>query len=285
MPFIRATLTPFLFLLLCSGCASVIGSAAGDLADQLGRATRAADDPQLVASALPAYMLLLDGMLLDDPESSELQMGAAKLYSAYAGLFVSDSARQKKLAHKGYLAAVTAVCLEDEDWCKLTTLPFDQFQQMADEIVDEDTELAFNLALSWAGYIQAASDDWKVVANLSKVQYLLESIATKQPDYGRGDVQLYLGIIKSLVPPALGGKPEIARQHFERARQYSDGENLAVEVAIAEHYARAVFDRKLHDQLLTSVLNSQVQSDEFRLSNQLAKLKAQKLLESADEFF
>ena len=66
----------------------------------------------------------------------------------------------------------------------------------------------------------------------------------------------YLGILNSLRPPALGGNPELARSHFERAIELSGGQDLSIKVEYARRYARLVFDQELHDRLLTEVLNA-----------------------------
>ena len=46
-----------------------------------------------VADGLPAYLLLLDGLIMGDPENSALLLSAARLYGTYAGGFVADSER------------------------------------------------------------------------------------------------------------------------------------------------------------------------------------------------
>ena len=47
----------------------------------------------------------------------------------------------------------------------------------------------------------------------------------------------------------------MGRAHFERALELSGGKNLMVYVLYAKYYARLLFDRALHDRLLTEALN------------------------------
>ncbi|MDH3858056.1 MAG: TRAP transporter TatT component family protein, partial [Gammaproteobacteria bacterium] len=96
---------------------------------------------------------------------------------------------------------------------------------------------------------------------------------------------VYLGVIKSLRPAALGGEPEAARVHFERAIEISAGHNLMVSVLMAKHYARNVFDQELHDSLLTSVIAANSDYPGYVLSNSLAKREADQLLAESGEFF
>ena len=96
---------------------------------------------------------------------------------------------------------------------------------------------------------------------------------------------MYMGLLNTLLPKALGGKPEFAQKSFERAIELSKGRNLMVKVHYAERYARLVFDQELHDKLLTEVLNAEVRAHRLTLVNTLAKIKAKELLASGKEYF
>ena len=91
--------------------------------------------------------------------------------------------------------------------------------------------------------------------------------------------------VKSLMPAALGGKPELARVHFERADEISGNHNLMIKVLMAEHYARNVYDQELHDSLLTTVLAEDADYPGYTLVNSLAKLQARQLLDESADFF
>ena len=73
--------------------------------------------------------------------------------------------------------------------------------------------------------------------------------------------------------------------HFERARELSSGQNLMVDVLMAQYYARTIFDRDLHDQLLLSVQSKSIDHPEFTLINTVAKQQAAELLAESNEFF
>ncbi|MFV9615685.1 MAG: TRAP transporter TatT component family protein, partial [Gammaproteobacteria bacterium] len=86
-------------------------------------------------------------------------------------------------------------------------------------------------------------------------------------------------------PPALGGKPQLAKKHFERAIEISNGENLMAKVLYAEKYARMLFDRELHDELLQQVIDADTGSSDQLLIDTLAKQKAAELLLDGDDYF
>ena len=103
--------------------------------------------------------------------------------------------------------------------------------------------------------------------------------------YDDGGVHVYLGILNALRPPALGGQPEVARSHFERAIEISEGSDLSAKVEYARRYGRMMFDRDLHDRLLTEVLASPAEAPGRTLFNVLAKRDAEELLASSAAYF
>ena len=56
-------------------------------------------------------------------------------------------------------------------------------------------------------------------------------------------------------------------------------------VLFAEKYARLVFDRQLHDALLTEVMIADPYGEALTLINLVAQDQAAALLKSADEYF
>ena len=113
------------------------------------------------------------------------------------------------------------------------------------------------------------------------IQCLLETDET----VNNGDAHLYMGVMESVLPPTLGGKPELAKKHFDRAIELSNGENLMAKVLYAERYARMLFDRELHDKLLQQVVDADIGPKDQILRNTLAKQRAAKLLADADDYF
>ena len=103
--------------------------------------------------------------------------------------------------------------------------------------------------------------------------------------YQNGAAHLYLGILATFLPAAMGGKPDVGRQHFERVLEISNNKNLMAKVIYAQQYARLVFNRELHDRLLTEVLKAEPDVPGYVLGNTLAQQRARELLDSADKYF
>jgi hypothetical protein len=96
---------------------------------------------------------------------------------------------------------------------------------------------------------------------------------------------MYLGVILTLLPPAMGGKPEEARQHFEKAIALSGGKDLGAKIEFAKGYAKLLYDRELHDQLVNEVLDASPYADGLTLTNVMAQKQALTLRIEADDYF
>ena len=282
-------MTRFLLLpiaILClGGCASLVSSATSQMADNITLAILNQDDPATVRDGAPAYLLMIDGLVEGDPENSDLLLAGAKLYGSYASAFVEDEERAQLLSSKSYDYARRALCLEMKSVCEAAAEKLDRFDASLATVDRRDLKVVYGFAVAWAGWIENNSSDWNAVADLSKVTAVFERCLALDENYDNGGSHLYLGVIKSLLPAALGGKPEEARGHFERAGEISAGRNLMVQVLMAKHYARNVFDRELHDSLLTTVQSADADYNGYTLINTLAKLQADQLLAESDEFF
>jgi len=253
------------------------------LAKSLGNAMLNQEDPETVRSGAPAYLLLLDGLIADSPDDNNLLLAGARLYSAYAGGLVEDSARRKQLTTRSKEYAARALCRQHASMCAAERMPFDQFSAAVDQTDRADLEAIHTLAVSWAGWIQAHSDDWNALADLGRVEKMLQHVIDLQPDYARGRAQLYLGIMRTQLPAAMGGDPERGRRHFEQAIEFSDSRDLMAKVEYARSYARLVFNKTLHDRLLNEVLAANPREPGLTLSNTLAQGRANSMMK--DDYF
>ena len=166
-----------------------------------------------------------------------------------------------------------------------STGPFEPFQAEVAKVGAKDVAILYVLATSWAGRIQSNSGDWKAIADIPKVQALLERVVVLDPTRAKGEPYMYLGVLATLRPATLGGKPEEGKADFEKALALSDGKNQMVRVLYAKHYARLVFDQELHDKLLNEVIAADPHAPGLTLINVLAQQQAHQLLESGKDYF
>jgi len=256
------------------------------LPDNLSRAMLNQDDPEVVADGAPAYLLMLDALILTYPENERFLLAGAQLYGAYAGVFAQDEEQAQSMADKALEYARRALCEYDADACDLVDGPADKLEKGLALYYDEDdVDIFYAYGAAWAGWIQANSGDWNAIAQVSKVKTLMEWVAAYDEGYDNATVQVYLGVLTTQLPPSVGGKPEIGKAHFEQAIALSDGKHLMAKVLYAKQYARLMFEQDLHDRLLQEVLDADPYAEGLTLINRLAQRQADRLLaESADYF-
>ncbi|WP_300433242.1 TRAP transporter TatT component family protein [uncultured Thalassolituus sp.] len=266
--------------LMLSGCAVT------QLPDNLSRAMLNQDDPSVVAAGAPAYLLMLDALILTYPENERFLLAGAQLYGAYAGVFAQDEEQAAGMADKAMEYARRALCEYDDKACDLVDGPADDLLSGLKARYDEsDIEIFYAYGAAWAGWIQANTSDWNAIAQVGKVKTLMQWVAGYDEGYDNATVQVYLGVLESQLPPSVGGKPEIGQAHFEKAIELTEGQHLMAKVLYAKQFARLMFEQELHDRLLQEVLDADPYAEGLTLVNRLAQRQAAALLaESADYF-
>ena len=262
-----------------------MGSVTGRLASNLSAAILNSDDPAMIRDGAPSYLILIDSLVAGSPDNSTLLAQSAELHSAYAGAFVEDPVRAARLNSKAKEQILRSTCLSLKNACGLESRDFDEFSAWVGAQGPSSVPALYNLGSIWAGWIQGNSSDFAAIAQLGRVKALIQRVADLDPEHANGGAFLYLGVFETLLPPAMGGRPELGRQHFERALTISNERNLIVKVMMADQYARLLFDRELHDRLLQEVLAADVQAPGLTLMNTVAQERAQLLLDSADDYF
>ena len=272
----------------CAGCGSLARTATRPMIESLSSSIMKQRDVELVRQGAPAYLLLIDGLVENSPKDADTLATAANLYSAYNSAFVMDGdpGRAKILSEKAMGYAVAAMSIRNGAFARLHDRPFEQFQEMLPALKKGDVEALFLVISTWASYIQTHRGSWDNVADVAKIEALTRRLLELDEPYYYGSGHLVMGVLCTLLPPALGGRPEEAKKHFERAVEISGGRFLQVYVLFAEHYARAVFDRELYEKLLKTTLQAQDDVDpKIVLINVLAKKQAAKMLLDADTIF
>lgn len=271
--------------LLSAGCAALAGSAASGFADNLSAAILDQEDPDLVREGLPAYLILLDALVRSDPDNPRNLGAAAQLYAAYGIAFTTDPQRAGLLTRQARDYGRRALCSAEAHACGLDALDFDAFAAVVDGIGSSDADALFSYAVGSLAYIRGHSGEWSAIAGLPQAEHALRHLLDRPAAGNLASVNMYLGILNTLRPPALGGRPEEGRAFFEKAIELSDGQDLTAKVEFARGYARLVYDRELHDRLLNEVLAAPVRSEGHTLFNAIARREAANLLASANDYF
>ena len=284
MQFLKSIFLLTLVLAITS-CGQLISNAKQDFANDLSATILSFDDPETIKKGVPAYLILISSMIKGDPENADLLESGAKLYGAYASGFTDSEASKRALSRRAFEYAGRAMCIRDQRFCDVKKLSYFEFEKLLASIEKPQAEHLFVFVSSWAGVIEANSSDWNAVAELPKVKAGIQCVLDTDETVSNGNAHLYMAVMETLLPPTLGGKPELAKKHFDRALELSQGNNLMAKVLYAEKYARMLFDRELHDKLLQQVIDADVGPQDQILVNTLAKQRAAELLSNADDYF
>lgn len=253
--------------------------------DTLSSAILNQNDPVLVERGLPAYLLLLDGFIAESPNNADLLAAGAQLYALYGSRFEPEPERRVAITAQAREYGERAMCRAHAPACNWSGLAYDDFAARLDEVRARDVDYLYSYSVGWLSYLDATSEEWNAVAELPWVDAAMTRALELDESYEQGAIHAYLGILNVLRPPALGGRPEVAKRHFERAIELSNGRDLSVKVEFARRYARLMFDQELHDRLLEQVLEAPTEARGYTLFNALAKQEARELLATSQEYF
>ena len=273
------------FLLSLTACGSLISSAKKEFAEDLSATILSHDEPETVKQAIPTYLVLVSSLIRGDQENIDLLISGSRLYGSYASVFVEETERKIKLSKRAFDYAERAVCLRLPESCAAKTMSYHEFELAIKAFKKEDASILFAYGAAWTGMIQANRADWNAVAELPKAKAIIAKVLELDESISNGDAHLYMGVMESLLPPAMGGKPEIAKKHFERALEISKRKNLMALLMYAEKYARLLFDRELHDSLLNELLAVDTKNSKTLLIDTIARVKAKELLADAEDYF
>ena len=270
---------------MMTGCASLMSSAASGLADNLSAAMLNQNDPDTVRDGAPAFMLLLDSFLEGSPENPALLAAAAQMYASYGAVFAGDPERASRLTKRARDYGFKAICLSFEPACDWRGMPFEAYEATLSRLSNKHADVVYAYGLSSLAFIRAHSGDYNALARLPHAEALLTRYLDIDDGESEASVYVYLGILATIRPKALGGHPEKGRAAFERAIKLSDGKDLNAKFEYARSYARLVYKRELHDKLLNEVMAADPNVPGYTMTNVLAQQDAAELLASADDYF
>ena len=268
------------FCVCLPSCSSLVTKAIQPAIGNLQQQT----DVNLVCEGFPAYLLMIDSMLVSSPKSRHLLRSGAQSYSGYAAALEEcdrgDDQRIALIAEKAKRYGLRLLRLY---------LPLDIGQGIGQNYDPLDSELAkldrrdvpdiFWGTFGWLTWVKYQKGSPEAVVDVIFIEKIMARLLDLDESYQGGAIHLFFGTYYVAKPAMFGGRPDLSKMHFEKALQLGKRSFLLTQTTYAETLARATLDQKLHDRLLKEVLDFPLDSaPEFGLSNQIAKNKAKKLL-------
>jgi hypothetical protein len=273
---------PISIILICFGfflsaCSTLVTTALQPAVGNIQQQT----DINLVCEGIPAYLLMIDSMLVSSPKNKYLLLSGAQSYSAYAMALeecggvgdkriepITDKAKlygRRLLRH--YLPSTT----EGQDYQALD-------QELA-KLDRSDVPDVFWGTFGWLTWVKDQKGSPESIADIVLIEKIMARLLQLDESYQGGSIHLFFGAYYAAKPTMFGGRPDLSKIHFEKALQLSKRKFLMIQTTYAETLAKATLDQKLYDQLLKEVIAFPLDSaPEFGLSNQIAKHRAKRLL-------
>ena len=262
-----------------------VGSAATLLEDVANSANKQSD-LRVVREGMPAYLMLIDGMVEAMPNNTRLLITAAQAYASFASAFVeeADIDYARTLYERAKKYALRA--LELRGLKQPVSRSFDDFEKALNQLSKDDVPYMFWTATCWGSWIRLSLGSMAAVAELPRVEALMKRVLVLDEEFYYGGPHLFMGIWFASRPKIAGGDLIRAQHHFQKALEFSQGKFLMTQVYYADHYARKTFDKKLFVTTLQRVLETPVDKiPQLTLLNTVAHKKANELIEQVDDYF
>lgn len=276
-------------MVLAGGCLPskklTVISTAGLLED-ISRASARQSDLRVIREGMPAYLLLMDGMVEAWPDNERILLAAAQGYASFSSAFIVDD-------DKNYAVMLTArakdyglKALKLHGFKNLDSKSLDDFKTGLAEMDKEDLPFLFWAASCWGSWIGLNLDSMAALAELPKVEAMMRRCLVLDPGFYYGGPHLFMGIWYASQPSMAGGNLELSRDHFLKAREFGKGRFLMTDVYFSQYFARKAFDRDLFISTLKKVLETPADIEpELTLLNTVAQRKAKEMLERVDDYF
>ncbi|HLX45615.1 MAG TPA: TRAP transporter TatT component family protein [Bryobacteraceae bacterium] len=294
----RAAVLPVLLLL--SSC-SVRKYAINKLGDALARTNTtfaADDDPELIRSAIPFSLKLVESLLAENPRHEGLLLAAARGFTQYSYAFVqedadeaedTDRARAAALrvrAAKLYIRArnygLRGLDLKHPDFtARLRAKPAEAVK----ELKKSDVEMMYWTTLSWAAAL-SASHDLMMLPEIPRFEALADRVLELNESFEEGAIH---GFLITYEMSRLKPKPdrfEIAKAHFDRNMALAADHQAGPMVTYAESVLVAQKDKAGFQEMLNRALRVDVNKwPEHRQLNLVMQRRARWLLSRTDKLF
>jgi hypothetical protein len=280
---------PLFLILMLTACLPnkklTVASTAALLEDIANSSSRQSD-LRLVHDGMPAYLMLMDGMVEAWPDNDRLLLAAAQSYASYASGFVEGQDDNYARALYARARDYALKSLVQRGLQAPATTPFDSFEEQVQKMGQDDVPYLFWSATCWGNWIRFNLESMEAMAQLPRVETMMKRVLALDEGFYYGGPHVFMGVWYASRPKMAGGDLAKARDHFLKAIELGQGKFLMTYVFYADQYARRVFDKQLFVSTLQKVIDTPADTlPELTLLNTVARNKAQTLLEQANEYF
>ena len=256
------------------------------------------NDPELVRDAVPFGLKTMESLLQTVPRHRGLLLATCRGFTQYAAAFVEEeadrieptdyaaAAEMRERALKLFLRArdygLRGLALRNQgigDQLKLDPAT------AARRIDAKDVPMLYWTAAAWGSAISLGKDRADLLADLPAVNALVRRGLALDESYDGGAIHEAMIVLDAL-PPAMGGSPDSARAHFERAVALSKGQRASPYITMAQSVSVMTQNRAEFDHLLRQALAVDPDRDPSqRLATIVLQRRARMLLGRENDLF
>lgn len=256
------------------------------------------EDVALARETAPPLIKMLEVLSKGNPRDVRSLVLLSQSYGQYAfGFFEEDllrfapgstehaaaRARADLFSRRGKDFGIAALATRGLQ--KAMDAPLPEFSRALQRLGRRDVPALFWTAFNWANNVNLHLDDPAAIADLPRIEAMLDRVLELTPGFYFGSAHAFKGVIASMRPKMLGGRPEEADRHFQLAMQAAP-DYLMTKVLYAQYYARQMQDATLFRNTLDGVATADATAaPRQRLANELAKRRAKILLGMEMKFF
>jgi len=243
-------------------------------------------DTVLAQDAAAANLKLLEAAIKTDPNNRKLLLLACRGFAGYALSFVAEdeSERARDLLKRARDYGFRG--LKNSRYRDLPEAELESLKLKVRRLEKKDVAELFWPTFAWGYWINLSRDKPSALVQLPRVEALMGRLLELDESFFYGGPHLFFAALYSSRGKTLGGQPEKAKEHFEKAIKLADGKFLLAYYFYARHYAVVTQNRDLCEELLNKVVDSPSNLlPRQRLMNKVARKRAEEFLIDMDDYF
>ena len=305
-------ITVILALALVAGC-SMRQVAVNEMAGLMNEGMAALendDDLELVEQAFPANIKLIEALLANSPENTELLVLLSRLYGSYGFAFLETrldidffgapdaiprylreadidpvDIRNKASRYyaRGEAYAMRALSLTHPDAADLLKSA-DGRDTFFGKMRAEDVPALFWWGFNLGARVNLNRSSVAMIAKAYLAERAMKRVLELDPDYQNAGAHMFLLAYYGARPPMMGGNLEAAEYHYDALNRINGQAYRMGHVMFCRYVLTKRQDRDAYVNRLTDVADTPL-TDEYRLYNALAVLRARIYLGAVDDLF
>ncbi len=200
----------------------------------------------------------------------------------------AEEMRNKAIAHyaRSEMYAFKALAKSNKLFKKGRSVDSESFENALQKLKKKDVEPIFWAAYSVGRGISLQKDDPMQIIDLARVELMMRRVLELDETFYFGSAHLFYAVYYGDRSPAIGGDPEMAKEHIDKVDEINDGKFLMSKFYLARYYAYPKLDIELYKNSLQSVIDAPADfypGEEAATS--IAKARAKRWLSQTDVLF